>query len=716
MNFHDSVGCGVEVFCDSTKAWHQGKIVEYDAQVGYRVVYNDGNEQWEDLSDTERVHLVPTIEVLPSARPVDQSAPNVDGNNAPENKCMMNPPPELEENNLCVDVDVVDTNAEGTDLPVLGEVTANDLANDHEEIPDVCGGVASGSTSDTPHSLVGSAEDKMPSTATLHNDQCTVATTIKRATDDTYGPVQTPTQTQFAERDAQELIPSTQLSKPSDQLGKARLQFPPFLEWDGQASRLSGRIWHCRTEQEVTWRVFVKIYIVPPGPGSIQLRCKGAIHTTRTHECANGGPWFDSEWTYLFTDEPVNLDIEVLYAVYHAESTTNNIFLGQILISLRDLVGRENQSVYDNEYSLKSRQGKCVAGVYFHLEHQFLVTSFVTSTHEPTKVDSKANLPVAVQLAHDKPRLKPIVKERQREIARKATTTTRPKSSSSAPSRKHKQSLQTQEKIYKTARRMKTTSQAGNGKRSTYKTQVQLVEDIAELQSSVAQAEAQVMKLRMTLSRLEISQGKLRTTAECLKRSIARSSPLTVGTKSNNDSQGSTVAPCSRRTSESSDYLESLATVFSDAERTREQLLASIAALSREESVTDMALRDAMDDLQRGHERLQVVRGNSGAERDDDRFFSQRFNVLMGLRVDVTTLEEQKAMNESKASHSCHGGNALTEVEEKVLSRRKKEEHLQQEIALHRSQYEEIVQSNVVNNMKRQVKDLQWILLLTKRP
>ncbi|KDO15913.1 hypothetical protein SPRG_18550, partial [Saprolegnia parasitica CBS 223.65] len=58
MDLSWDVGARVEVYWANEADWFQGTIQEYDAQVGYRVLYDDGDEQWEDANNTERLHVL----------------------------------------------------------------------------------------------------------------------------------------------------------------------------------------------------------------------------------------------------------------------------------------------------------------------------------------------------------------------------------------------------------------------------------------------------------------------------------------------------------------------------------------------------------------------------------------------------------------------------------------------------------------------------------
>ncbi|KAG9402181.1 hypothetical protein AC1031_006798 [Aphanomyces cochlioides] len=60
MDPYEAVGCGIEVFRSPQESWVRGKIEEYDVQVGFRVLYENGDEQWEDASNMERLHIQDT--------------------------------------------------------------------------------------------------------------------------------------------------------------------------------------------------------------------------------------------------------------------------------------------------------------------------------------------------------------------------------------------------------------------------------------------------------------------------------------------------------------------------------------------------------------------------------------------------------------------------------------------------------------------------------
>ncbi|KAH9121166.1 hypothetical protein AeMF1_007003 [Aphanomyces euteiches] len=68
MDPYEAVGCGIEVFRSPQESWVRGKIEEYDVQVGFRVLYENGDEQWEDASNMERLHIQPREDTSTSAR------------------------------------------------------------------------------------------------------------------------------------------------------------------------------------------------------------------------------------------------------------------------------------------------------------------------------------------------------------------------------------------------------------------------------------------------------------------------------------------------------------------------------------------------------------------------------------------------------------------------------------------------------------------------
>ena len=43
----DAVGWRVQVYWEGEAEWYEGVVTEYDAENGYFVKYDDGEEQWE---------------------------------------------------------------------------------------------------------------------------------------------------------------------------------------------------------------------------------------------------------------------------------------------------------------------------------------------------------------------------------------------------------------------------------------------------------------------------------------------------------------------------------------------------------------------------------------------------------------------------------------------------------------------------------------------
>ncbi|RHY13988.1 hypothetical protein DYB36_004209 [Aphanomyces astaci] len=558
MNCHDAVGCVVEVFSDVTKVWCQGRIDEYDPQVGYRVMYDDGNEQWEGLSDPDRVHVV-----QPSRANMEGYAEGVHviptENTIADEKCAMTPPPDLD--------DVI------VDPRVSRESADNDNA--------------------------------IESTTQVYHLQSTKGG---------------------------QLAPSCRQSSsdvPDDEVEAV-------------------------TERDMTaCHVFVKVHVVSPGPGSVHLRCKRAIHTTQLHVCGGGGAWDDSIWTHTFTDdESVDLNTALLYAVYLAES--DNIFLGHVLIPISHF--SRGVVVQDEEFALVSRQGKVVAGLFLRLQHQVvLVTTFPTAVPpvKSTPVPDTPKLAKPSKTVDGKPRNLQSTDQKVKPVAtRRVHRLVQPKSASG---NQKQQALHAKAStIYSAKRRPKPSSNAKLPLPSTYDTQVQLVEDVAALQASVAQAEAQVLRLTAMLSRLDISHGKLKSTAGCLKR-----------------------------------------------------LMLAMSALAQDEVATSKSLGDVLDDLQRGRRQLRWLTDPTRKIADDDAFLAQRYTVLMDLKVQVATLHEQESMYQQSAADPIDNV-----VESKVDARRKKLDQLEQEIAIHRGQYNQMVHDQSSHDLKQKVNDMHLMLLM----
>ncbi|RHY42952.1 hypothetical protein DYB34_011333 [Aphanomyces astaci] len=764
MNCHDAVGCVVEVFSDVTKVWCQGRIDEYDPQVGYRVMYDDGNEQWEDLSNPDRVHVV-----QPSRANMEGYAEGVHviptENTIADEKCAMTPPPDLDdvivdprvsresadndnaiesttqvyhlqstkggqlapscrqsssdvpddeveavtyesENRLIPEWLTPRMNLQTTSFSSGRATTYTTTNNGHEQVQGGNGGLnntpCSLDSGTNPRalangSLISSALLEAPTPMVVHTSETTTA----------HGICSVQTKTQPSDYSGNEnSTPVT--SKPA-----TAGEFPPVADWDGRTSRLSGRVSHFRSERDMTaCHVFVKVHVVSPGPGSVHLRCKRAIHTTQLHVCGGGGAWDDSIWTHTFTgnrndsiemciphcecifsivdDESVDLNTALLYAVYLAQS--DNIFLGHVLIPISHF--SRGVVVQDEEFALVSRQGKVVAGLFLRLQHQVvLVTTFPTAVPpvKSTPVPDTPKLAKPSKTVDGKPRNLQSTDQKVKPVAtRRVHRLVRPKSASG---NQKQQALHAKAStIYIAKRRPKPSSNAKLPLPSTYDTQVQLVEDVAALQASVAQAEAQVLRLTAMLSRLDISHGKLKSTAGCLKRSIARTtssscSPQGVIPTKPSTPKGPTAA--------GGGYVETLT------------LMLAMSALAQDEVATSKSLGDVLDDLQRGRRQLRWLTDPTRKIADDDAFLAQRYTVLMDLKVQVATLHEQESMYQQSAADPIDNV-----VESKVDARRKKLDQLEQEIAIHRGQYNQMVHDQSSHDLKQKVNDMHLMLLM----
>ncbi|RHZ16014.1 hypothetical protein DYB37_009683 [Aphanomyces astaci] len=389
-------------------------------------------------------------------------------------------------------------------------------------------------------------------------------------------------------------------------------------------------------------------------------------------------------------DEPVDLNTALLYAVYLAES--DNIFLGHVLIPISHF--SRGVVVQDEEFALVSRQGKCVAGLFLRLQHQVvLVTTFPTAVPpvKSTPVPDTPKLAKPSKTVDGKPSNLQSTDQKVKPVAtRRVHRLVRPKSASGS---QKQQALHAKAStIYSAKRRPKPSSSAKLPLPSTYDTQVQLVEDVAALQASVAQAEAQVLRLTATLSRLDISHGKLKSTAGCLKRSIARTtssscSPQGVIPTKPSTPKGPTAA--------GGGYVETLT------------LMLAMSALAQDELATSKSLGDVLDDLQRGRHQLRWLTDPTRKIADDDAFLAQRYTVLMDLKVQVATLHEQESMDQQSAADPIDNI-----VESKVDARRKKLDQLEQEIAIHRGQYNQMVHDQSSHDLKQKVNDMHLMLLM----
>ncbi|OQR81519.1 hypothetical protein THRCLA_11658 [Thraustotheca clavata] len=655
-----NVGARVEVFWESEDGWFTGIIQEYDAQVGYRVLYDDGDEQWETASNPDRFHILQNIQN--DERHVEAMDPPDDAEQEQDDVVQAIDPPSDEESE-----------------------SSNDVVAPTEE----------------------QAETKMNAAISIP------------------------------------------LRVAKKQIQQEMLQAGPGT------ALLSGNVQYVRSELDTVYNAYVKVSFVAPGPGSVMLRCKTVLFTTTTIANSARPIWRDAIWSYSIPNDDgkpwESLRGDLLFAVFNQGE--NNIFIGQVVLPIQSFLSDNcppgPQTLFDEEYSLTSRQGNLLGGIYLRLSHQLILPPAKLSLSSPMPDMSRDD----VQLFKPKKsKQEPINKGKKKHISSHYINRTKREIEIQHENEGHKKRVQgaksRQPKTPNTSNKL-TAHSAINRKKelavidaenkrlqcrrkninkdkrtatqpsdppidmasqATYVIQVELTTSVALLQKNVAELEQELVSNKSSLSRLTISNGKDSRVLENLEKAYKRTQ--SAATKANVNTKPSKPTKKTNDNTTALDKSEHLALLEREnasivAER--QELMNQIRSLHSEESEAQEIISKLEMEFARVESRRAYLYNPKASSDNAQVQIIKAWNELTNLKICVAALEEKadqttiKQQSNEATNENWH---------EKLQNRKEKEFQIKAQRDVYRQEYEQLITSKAVENLRQQVLEMQHMLLL----
>ncbi|OQR81186.1 hypothetical protein ACHHYP_16679 [Achlya hypogyna] len=735
------VGSRVEVYWDSEEDWFHGTIQEYDPQVGYRVLYDDGDEQWEDSSNTERVHVLRPPATAPQVEAMEPPT-EPDGDDAPSANVVgaLDPPSDDSSD------DEVDIHVSAAKLATLFHVEALTSAKTvNSSVNAEAAACASTSSPSPPDTTVDTGIPPLaaPEPTPRVADMMTARST---ATDGSVDWTPAP------------IAPSIAVSarKPSavvgDLLPTLRAAPPARRQPAGPGTAvLNGRIQYLRGELETGYSALVKVSFVAPGPGSVMLRCKTVLFSTAVAPHSARPEWPNAVWSYSIPNDNLrpwaSLRGDILLGVFHQEAAS--VFVGQVLLPLESFLDDDcpggPQTRFDEEYALTSRQGKVLDGLYLRLAHQLVLPPGVAP--EPSD-DGSVGAPLQC-----KPRAKPLTKKKH--VASPAINRTKRAAEINRENARYKQRLAATKGCARPAavpgvpglrahssinRQRELAAIAAENRRlearrepkkvamvkapgasskeppvnlasqATYVVQLELTTAVAALQHDIAGLHQEVFAAKASLSRYAISNAKDARAVQTLQKAYAQAHAASVKRDANHKPGPSKGPPSVDAPPEKAQHLALLEQENAAIVATRQELLRDVRRLHAQEAEVKDALAVLDADFTRVERRRAYLRNPAVSTDEDQRLLQQAWTDMTSLKVHVSALEERLGCQMAPAV-----GTSGEDWAAKLDARRRKEAALVETRDAFRAQYEALVQAKSVETLRASVLEMQHMLLLCER-